>query len=210
MPKKLNDLFENDETNIEETNASEKEFLGLVRGSKTIILRKCKVTKEIFEDENGNVFEITRFKGGIEFMKTVKLSEPKDPIKLIFEMMKDFKDEMTNFRNDMNSFKDELNNLRSDMNELRTDVNGIKADMNELRSDVNALKADVNNLRSEMQKGFSEVNAEITLIKEDISVLKKDVAVLKKDVSVLKEDVADIKQCPTIQRELKEIRKNKK
>ena len=155
---KLNEIIkDNDETNIEEAKASEKEFLGLVKGSKVIILKKCKISKKIVEDENGNVFEITRFKGGIEFMSTKKIDSGNDnQLSLIIKM--------------------------------------------------------INDLRDDMNKGFTNVHKEISIIKEDIVLLKEDVADLKNDVTILKEDVAILKQdvskimeCPTIKKELLEL-----
>ncbi|MCF0217546.1 MAG: hypothetical protein HUJ42_00670 [Malacoplasma sp.] len=187
---KLSEIIENDKiTNIEEANASEKEFIGLVRGSKTIILRKCKITKEIVEDENGNVFEITSFDGGVKFMSTKKISDSRESNALLFQMMKEIKDDMKKGFKEVHS---EIASIKEDISIMKEDISVLKEDVTVLKKDVAVLKEDV------------------AILKEDVTVLKKDVSILKKDVAVLKEDVADINQCPTIKKELKELKKNKK
>ena len=191
---KLSEIIENDKTtNIEEANASEKEFIGLVRGSKTIILRKCKITKEIVEDENGNFFEITSFDGGVKFMSTKKISDSRESNALLFQMMKEIKDDMKKGFKEVHS---EIASIKEDMNnrfaEVHSEIASIKEDISIMKEDISVLKEDV------------------AILKEDFTVLKKDVSILKKDVAVLKKDVADIKQCPTIKKELNEIKKNKK
>ncbi|MCF0218077.1 MAG: hypothetical protein HUJ42_03500, partial [Malacoplasma sp.] len=48
--KEKNIIIDNDEeTDIEEADASEKEFLSLVKGSGSIKLKKCKITTKMFE-----------------------------------------------------------------------------------------------------------------------------------------------------------------
>ena len=140
--KKFSELIENDKTtNIEEANASEKEFIGLVKGSKTIILRKCKITKEIVEDENGNVFEITSFDGGIKFMSTKKISDSKESNALLFEMIKEMKEEMKKGFKEVHS---EIASVKEDMNnqfaEVHSEISSIKKDISALKEDVADIK----------------------------------------------------------------------
>ena len=58
----------------------------------------------------------------------------------------------------------------------------------------------------EIQKEITVIKKDIVEIKQDTVEMKQDIAELKQDVAVLKQDVADIKKCPTIQKELAQVR----
>jgi predicted nucleic acid-binding Zn-ribbon protein len=117
------------------------------------------------------------------------LSRLERNISVLSSEMKEFKDEMRDFKNEMREFKDEMLGFKNEMREFKDEMLGFKNEMLEFKDDVQDFKGEMKGFKDEMRDFKSMVEADIAESRADRKAMNKKWGELANKMGTVVEDI---------------------